>query len=604
LWGEAVVSAPKEAGVREFDEALYHRWREGDAKARQTAWLLLQEHLGIFLRRRIRSGGYQGSSLPPDTRALLAHDAIVDVLIKLDRKVISGQLAWDDGGTFLRVLRLEVVHEWARRRRAEVRSRHSNRPLDVSDAERQHLTETAVTALPEPHLEHTVLPTEDLRQALDRAKAKHPPGPLRDTLDAIERYALHSNEAGATSEEPSYDGLKLFVSDQTQSSAVDTMRRLALARTVLGEILTELEAESLYVRILPYVSRPELEGKLPPNVRILPYVGRPELEGEPLPNVRDLPLLIPGETSSSRFAVTIGISGDGNIHAISDIRLPSSTDRAEVQFTAFAPPAVTRATTFLVQVWAHVRVDEAAVKKQALEADRGTSARGVRTLDSTIETGTRLDFSLSLQGFQLEEPVQQLVWRGYPEAVQFPVRLPEGHTDPTVVGKVVAFVEGVPVGHLNFTVEVEAGPPQDRSVTTPLDYGLHAFRKAFISYASKDRPEVQKRVQMLEVARIPYFQDYRHIQAGDNWEEALAGNIDDCDLFLLFWSTAAKRSRWVQREWKQALARQQARAGVTPAIIPVIIEGPPPVKPPVALKHLHFNSPALNYQGTPGTRSE
>ncbi|HWT48970.1 MAG TPA: TIR domain-containing protein, partial [Mycobacterium sp.] len=62
-----------------------------------------------------------------------------------------------------------------------------------------------------------------------------------------------------------------------------------------------------------------------------------------------------------------------------------------------------------------------------------------------------------------------------------------------------------------------------------------------------------------------------------------------CDLFLLFWSSAAKKSRWVLKEVNYALERHRGNELALPEILPVIIEGPPPVPPPPELAYLHFN---------------
>jgi hypothetical protein len=61
----------------------------------------------------------------------------------------------------------------------------------------------------------------------------------------------------------------------------------------------------------------------------------------------------------------------------------------------------------------------------------------------------------------------------------------------------------------------------------------------------------------------------------------------------LFWSTAAKESKWVLKEALYALERQGKDELNPPEIIPVIIEGPPPVSPPDELRHLHFNDKLL-----------
>ena len=92
------------------------------------------------------------------------------------------------------------------------------------------------------------------------------------------------------------------------------------------------------------------------------------------------------------------------------------------------------------------------------------------------------------------------------------------------------------------------------------------FTRAFLSYASEDRAEVLKRAQMLNAAKIGFFQDILSLDPGDAWEPILLAEIDDCDLFLLFWSQAARASQWVAREVDHALERQRRNGGAPPEI--------------------------------------
>jgi hypothetical protein len=110
------------------------------------------------------------------------------------------------------------------------------------------------------------------------------------------------------------------------------------------------------------------------------------------------------------------------------------------------------------------------------------------------------------------------------------------------------------------------------------------YNLAFISYASVDRDKVLARVQMLNLIGIRYFQDVLTLDPGDRWEKEIYKNIDSCDLFLLFWSKAARDSEWVLKEVRYARGRQPA-----PEIKPVILEGPPVIAPPEDLNDLHFN---------------
>jgi hypothetical protein len=78
--------------------------------------------------------------------------------------------------------------------------------------------------------------------------------------------------------------------------------------------------------------------------------------------------------------------------------------------------------------------------------------------------------------------------------------------------------------------------------------------------------------------------------------------LRECDLFLLFWSKAAKASEWVIKEARYALQRQHGDPEAPPAIHPVILEGPPVEPPPPDVAHLHFND-ALVYFMEPPARN-
>ena len=148
----------------------------------------------------------------------------------------------------------------------------------------------------------------------------------------------------------------------------------------------------------------------------------------------------------------------------------------------------------------------------------------------------------------------------------------------------------VPVGHVKFKLSVVAAETlQASSRPCPTGEVARRYTKAFTSYASHDRSEVMKRVQMLKGPGIEYFMDVLGLAPGERWQQALYQHIDESDLFLLFWSSAARDSQWVLKEVRYAMERKANNDFGLPEMIPVIIEGPPPVAPPEELKHLHFD---------------
>jgi hypothetical protein len=228
--------------------------------------------------------------------------------------------------------------------------------------------------------------------------------------------------------------------------------------------------------------------------------------------------------------------------------------------------------------------------------DIETSRLGFRSLDLEVIKGMKLAFTLSVPGLKVDEPVQILVWRGRTEAVQFGVTVPDHQKAGSVIGNVVVTHDSVPLGRITFKIVVEPLSAEKKAtIAQPVGDEVKRYTMAFVSYASDDRAKVLARIQMLRLFGIKYFQDVLHLEPGDRWERELYRHIDNCDLFLLFWSSAARDSEWVLKEVRYALARKGGDDFAPPEIFPIIIEGPPIVPPPPDLKHLHFNDPLIYF---------
>ena len=270
--------------------------------------------------------------------------------------------------------------------------------------------------------------------------------------------------------------------------------------------------------------------------------------------------------------------------------LPGKEPEAErdlVDCSVFSPPAAQPGSTVLVQAFLHVKGDATRVSVLASLMDTATALKGVQTLQTEIPRGARVDLTISGAGLEIEEPMQSLIWQGEPTFAQFLVTLP-GDSERSSYHPVIRMVlDGKLVGRIVFHLAVDAGVREISSRPSGERAGPYTY--AFVSYAAEDRKEVLKRVQMLDATRTAFFQDVLSLDPGARWTKELYKRIDKCDLFLLFWSSAAKRSEWVIKEAEYALARQERDPLDGPDIVPVILEGPPPVLPPDSLRHLHFN---------------
>jgi hypothetical protein len=245
----------------------------------------------------------------------------------------------------------------------------------------------------------------------------------------------------------------------------------------------------------------------------------------------------------------------------------------------------------LVQVYLHKPEQAADAAALAQEFDSGTSRRGFRGLEIPLPAGTLVDIELDMPDCDVEQSVQRLVWRARAECVQFDVRLPSPSASPTVRGSALVRRDGVPIGRVGFRIAIGDDEPGSAE---PQGEDPVRFKLAFISYASTDRAEVLARVQGLTAAGVEYFQDLLTLQPGERYEDEIYRKIDECDLFLLFWSPAAKNSEWVRREAQRALSRRAGHTLNLPEIRPVVLGPPPPEAPWPELGHLHFND-LVNY---------
>jgi len=266
-------------------------------------------------------------------------------------------------------------------------------------------------------------------------------------------------------------------------------------------------------------------------------------------------------------------------------------DADAVDAAVYCPPRVARRSSFLVQVFLYLPAQAQEVAERALEADAQARRRQSFTLPLDLMPGTRVDVHLEMPGLTVTEPDAVVVWRGRSVGVQFQADVPAGAGE-RATGSVRFAIAGVPAGTMRFQVDIGAG---GEPAQAPALCEAHAvrYRRAFASYASKDRAEVLRRVQAFKIAGISVFQDVLDLAPGQRWERELYRHIDDCDVFLLFWSDAASRSVWVGKEIDYALQRKGGSDARPPAIQPVPIEGPPIVPPPASLQNLHFNDALL-----------
>jgi hypothetical protein len=323
-----------------------------------------------------------------------------------------------------------------------------------------------------------------------------------------------------------------------------------------------------------------------------------QITGENAESVYYLQEALKHSTNKQTISETLKYLKGGNVFFDHEIKENNKQINDIVECTVFSPFKVERGESFLVQVISHLIEKQDEAEKMAREFDENAVRRGYTSLETEIERGSKLTFELSISGINIEDPVQSTVWRGKTIPVSFEVQIPDFFSMYNIVGKVIISQNNIPIGHIRFKVDIVGNRQESHNEKRLIPTGdAKAYRYAFISYASKDREEVLRRIQMLSTLKIEYFQDIMKLEPGDKWATKIYESIDKADVFFLFWSKAASESEWVLNEIRYAMNRKKGSLEDLPEILPVIIEGPPISKPPDELKDIHFNDRIIYFIG-------
>ena len=262
--------------------------------------------------------------------------------------------------------------------------------------------------------------------------------------------------------------------------------------------------------------------------------------------------------------------------------LPSPiTDR--VCFSLTAPATLEPGASYALDVWAYLGAQRTEVMNLARQS-QGSDKIQVKTKSGVIVTrGTVLTVHVAIPTLEVADPEDTICWEGEIGNATFPVSVPTQARPGPHAGTATFHVGQFPLAKLHFALEVG----RETAAVAPVAARELRSKSAFASYASEDRAEVVGLVRgMRKVAPdLDIFVNFFSLRSGERWEERLLEEIARRDTLYLFWSQAASRSPWVDREWRTAL-RLRGVAGIDP----IPLASPEEVPPPSELaQHLHFN---------------
>lgn len=248
----------------------------------------------------------------------------------------------------------------------------------------------------------------------------------------------------------------------------------------------------------------------------------------------------------------------------------------------YAPAEIKPYTYMQVQVYLHLSEETKKVEALALESDKNAERRDYIPLQCKLKKGDKVDVLLNIYGeILLMSEKKNVIWQGSFTKCSFDYFVPKDIDVDELSCVALLTVNGIPVGEMRFITKIVESPRQ----LNP-EINAHRFNKVFISYAHKDEAKVKSFHEGLKLAGIEHFFDRAYLKTGDIYPQVIKDYINSADLFVLFWSENASKSKYVDKERKQALKRafpqvkpqQKAKLSIYPMSIEPRAELPSDMK--------------------------
>jgi hypothetical protein len=257
-----------------------------------------------------------------------------------------------------------------------------------------------------------------------------------------------------------------------------------------------------------------------------------------------------------------------------------------VSLGASAPAAVSAGDEFLARFVAYPQGEDK-LARELLDEGGGKRVELSRK-SCRLARGTRVQVVLQSSHFTVESRgdacTKEFVWDGKAESLEFAVAVPQDVAVSQSLLRFSLLISDLPLAAIN--LEVRIGQPQAGSQVQQV--GVSLPRRAFASYASRDRLRVLDRVDAMRIsAGMDVFVDCLDLYAGKRWKPRLEKEIRERELFVLFWSSTAAQSLWVTWEWEQALLKGDPEEHMQ---IQPLEHG---VRPPRGLEEIHVGSPLM-----------
>jgi hypothetical protein len=265
------------------------------------------------------------------------------------------------------------------------------------------------------------------------------------------------------------------------------------------------------------------------------------------------------------------------------VRLPPR----EVHFTVYHPKEVKPKAWCTLLAYVHILEMRSTVEADAKQRLEVPHDRLTAEATHNILRGAEITVIPELPGCRFNPTSARLLWLEDWHRVEFRLQAQPDiagfELGKVVNGRVAFYVESVLVGEVPIWTCIS-----DEADTAAADAPASAasaepYEAIFVSYAHEDSAVVDRLGRAYKVLGMEFLRDVEKLRSGEEWNPALLAIIERADIFQLYWSHAAKRSRYVKQEWRHALKQEKSHF-----IRPLYWQVPMP-QPPRGLSQLHFS---------------
>jgi len=226
-----------------------------------------------------------------------------------------------------------------------------------------------------------------------------------------------------------------------------------------------------------------------------------------------------------------------------------------VNFSVTAPFTMALGKSYVLDAWAYLAEQYEELVYRAREGQSNEDIIVKSKSEVEVARGTLIAVHFNIQDLIVEDSEDTILWTGEISNATFPIYVPANTKIGSHIGKVTFYIEGIQIAKIYFTIEVDHYElPKDHLKINTGQW----IKSAFISYATDDRNDVLNCIFGIRkvLPEIDLFLDVVSLRSGEKWKNRLICEIERRDIFYLFWSLAASRSKFVEMEWRTALERR------------------------------------------------